>query len=132
MLTGDVLHVGLAALAVWRVTHLLAAEDGPGSSVARLRAAAGDGLWGQALDCFLCLSLWVALPVAAGFDVGWADRALLWPALSGAACLLERIGDRSGRDADAVPPARYYEGTEEKEHVLLRTTTPSGVLDRET
>ena len=52
------------ALAVWRVTHLLAAEDGPGGVLSRLRAAAGGGFWESLLGCFYCLSLWVALPFA--------------------------------------------------------------------
>jgi hypothetical protein len=56
------LIVGL--LAVWRITHLLAAEDGPGEILARLRRCAGDGFWGRLLDCFYCLSLWAAVPVA--------------------------------------------------------------------
>jgi len=41
------------------------AEDGPGDLLARLRGLAGESLWGKMLDCFYCLSLWVALPFAA-------------------------------------------------------------------
>ena len=64
----------LAVLAVWRVTHLLHAEDGPWDVVARLRGWAGDGLLGRMMDCFYCASLWVALPAAAmlGSEIGRA------------------------------------------------------------
>ena len=80
----------LGALAVWRITHLLASEDGPWDLVLRLRKAAGNGFWGHLMDCFNCISLWVALPFAFGIADGWRERLLLWPALSGAAILLER------------------------------------------
>jgi hypothetical protein len=42
----------LAALATWRVTHLLVAEDGPADVVVRLRRRAGFGWAGDVLDCF--------------------------------------------------------------------------------
>ena len=54
----------LAALATWRVTHLLASEDGPADVVARVRARLGENFWGRLMDCFYCLSLWVAAPAA--------------------------------------------------------------------
>ncbi len=84
----------VAALCVWRITHLLHAEDGPYDFLAKLRRRAGAGLFGQALACFYCLSLWLALPAALFIGAFWAQRLLLWPALSGAACLLERATTR--------------------------------------
>jgi hypothetical protein len=81
----------LVSLAVWRVTHLLAEEDGPGDVVVRLRARLGDSIAGRAMDCFFCLSLWIAAPFAvllAGDVLTWG---LTWLALSGAACLLQRV-----------------------------------------
>jgi len=82
----------LAVLATWRVTHLLASEDGPADLVVRVRARLGDGFLGRLMDCFYCLSLWVAAPLA--FLVGGrpSDWVITWLALSGAACLLERFG----------------------------------------
>ena len=80
----------VGALAVWRVTHLLNAEDGPGKILVRLRRAAGQGFWGQLLDCYYCLSLWVAAPAAFLMGLNWKQDLVLWLALSGAACLLER------------------------------------------
>ena len=86
--------VAIATLAVWRVTHLLAAEDGPWDLLARLRRRLGGGLWGDLLDCFYCLSLWLAAPAAWWIGESWAERAVLWPALSGGAILLERLTAR--------------------------------------
>ncbi|MDA0165711.1 DUF1360 domain-containing protein [Solirubrobacter ginsenosidimutans] len=81
----------LAALATWRVTHLLSEEDGPGDVVVRARARLGDSPAGALMDCFACMSVWVAAPLARTVAPRGADAALAWLALSGAACLLERI-----------------------------------------
>lgn len=54
----------IAVLAVWRGTHLLWGEDGPFEIFLRLRKLAGRGFFGELLDCFYCLSLWIALPIA--------------------------------------------------------------------
>lgn len=107
----------LGALAVWRLTHLLQAEDGPWDLVVRLRRAAGHGFWGSLLDCFYCLSLWVAAPFALLVSPDWLIRLLAWPALSAAAILLERTGQPS----PAAPPAvRYWEGEEATDELLRR------------
>jgi hypothetical protein len=80
----------LGILAVWSLTNLLVAEDGPWDAVVRLRGRAGAGLWGRLLDCFHCLSWWIAAPLALILGTGWRQRLLLWPALSAGAILLER------------------------------------------
>jgi hypothetical protein len=85
-------RVVLAILATWRITHLLASEDGPADLVVRFRARLGSGLAGKLMDCFQCLSLWVALPLAFFVSRRPLDLLLTWLALSGAACLLERVG----------------------------------------
>jgi hypothetical protein len=86
----------LAGLAAWRLTHLLALEDGPADVVVKLRVWAGSGPFGELMDCFDCLSIWVA----AGFVpfVGRrpgeqvpGERIVSWLALSGVACALQRI-----------------------------------------
>jgi hypothetical protein len=92
----DVYRFTLGVLAVWRVTHLLFAEDGPWDVIIRLRRRAGTGFWGNLLDCFYCLSLWIAAPLAVLLGSGWAERLLLWPALSAGAILLERVTTREG------------------------------------
>ena len=82
----------LAALAVWRVTHLLAFEDGPGDLIVKLRALLGDSFAGKLMDCFLCLSLWIAAPAALLVTRAALEWMLVWLALSAAACLLDRLG----------------------------------------
>jgi hypothetical protein len=77
-------------LAVWRVTHLLHAEDGPWDMSVGLRRAAGDGFFARLLDCFYCLSLWVALPIALLIGSGPAPTLVLWLGLSGGAIALNR------------------------------------------
>ena len=84
----------LGTLCVWRVTHLLNAEDGPGDIVVHLRREAGPGFFGQLLDCFYCLSVWVAAPLALLLGGKSGERILLWPALSAGAILLERLSNR--------------------------------------
>ena len=87
----SIIGLVVAALATWRITHMLLAEYGPWYIFARLRMLAGDGPIGKILDCFYCLSVWVALAFAPLLARGWLDGALVWLALSGAAILLERI-----------------------------------------
>jgi hypothetical protein len=100
-------------LVVWRITHLLQGEDGPWNLIVRLRQWAGQGFWGGLLDCFYCLSLWVALPVAALTGRGWKLCLILWPALSGGAIILERI---SAKNESAAPI--IYTEDKENENVL--------------
>jgi hypothetical protein len=91
----------VGALATWRVTHLLVAEDGPADVVVGLRRRAGDGWLGGAMDCFYCLSIWTAAPVAAAIARRPREAPLTWLALSGAACLLERLTTEKG-DLDVL------------------------------
>ncbi|HEY1927306.1 MAG TPA: hypothetical protein VGG92_07570 [Caulobacteraceae bacterium] len=92
-LSADVLvRFVLAVLAVWRVTHLLAAEDGPGGVIFHLRRRLGGGWLGELADCFNCLSLFVAAPAALFVSRQPIVWAVAWLALSGGACLLERLG----------------------------------------
>lgn len=106
----------LGCLGVWRITHLLQAEDGPFDLMVRLRRGVGDGFWGSLLDCFYCLSLWTALPFALLIGAEWKEWLLLWLAFSAGAIILQRI--TSDRHPDA-PPALFFED-KEKDHVMLR------------
>ncbi len=92
---GLLTRLTLAVLATWRITHLLSSEDGPGDAIFHLRAKLGSSFAGKLMDCFYCLSLWVAAGAAIAVTQHLVDRALVWLALSGAACLLERAtGER--------------------------------------
>jgi hypothetical protein len=95
----------LGVLCVWRITHLCQAEDGPWDVVVRIRRAAGDGFWGRLLDCFYCLSLWVAAPVACVIAQAAVERVLSWLALSAGAILLERATTERTRPAMFVEDA---------------------------
>jgi len=82
-------ELALGVLAAWRVTHLLHAEHGPWGVFARARAAATRLGLGEAFDCFYCLSVWTAIPVAVLIAPTWRERALAWLALSAGSILLE-------------------------------------------
>jgi hypothetical protein len=81
----------LAVLATWRVTHLLASEDGPADIIVRFRTLLGQSLLGTLMDCFNCLSLWVAALAALFVSRRPVEWMFCWLALSGGACLLERL-----------------------------------------
>jgi hypothetical protein len=100
------LALTLGILGVWRITHLLNAEDGPGRVLVALRKAAGSGFWGQLMDCFQCLSLWVSAPFALIIGRDRLMRGLLWLAFSAGAILLERV---TSRDEAVSPPITYTE-----------------------
>lgn len=113
----DLYRLALGVLGVWRVTHLLQAEDGPWHLVVRLRRSAGPGFWGELLDCFYCLSLWTGGGFAWVLGRNRRERVLLWPALSAGALILERV----------LPDAAAYH--EEGDHDVLweRATTATAI-----
>ena len=71
---------------------------------------AGRGFWGDLLDCFYCLSLWIAAPFACWLGDSWKERLLLWPALSAAGIMIERL---------LREPALYFETPEDDPNVVL-------------
>jgi hypothetical protein len=89
----------VAVLATWRLSHLIAREDGPFDVVVRLRMRAGDGALGHLLDCPYCLSLWIAAPLALLVATSVPDWFVAWLAISGGASLLERFGERGGEQS---------------------------------
>jgi hypothetical protein len=113
------IRFALASLAAWRITHLLAHEDGPGDVIYRLRALGGAGFWGRLLDCFYCLSIWIAAPLTPLVTTRSApDAMLVWLALSGAACLLERA---------TAPPIHF----ERPQAVVEEQTAPESVFQED-
>ncbi|MDQ3283937.1 MAG: hypothetical protein M3Q69_21240 [Acidobacteriota bacterium] len=108
MLGIDFAAAALSVLAVWRVTHLVVAEDGPWDVFAHMRrAAAAIGLE-RLVSCFYCASVWVALPFALLVERRWQALVIAIPALSGGAILCERLTARD--DAPAV----WFEEKEER------------------
>ena len=90
-------------LACWRITHLLSKEDGPFDVIYLVRKKAGAGFFGSLLDCFYCLSIWVAFPLGLWLGNNWCEKLLYWGALSGAACLLEQATTLSKNNNDDTP-----------------------------
>jgi hypothetical protein len=107
----------LAVLATWRVTHLLASEDGPADIIVRLRVLLGQTLAGKLMDCFNCLSLWIAAPAALFLTRQLLDWLFVWLAVSGAACLLDRLG----RQPVVIEPVPQF--PEGDIHHVLRSET---------
>ena len=85
-----IFHFILATLVTWRITHLIAKEDGPGQIIFFIRKWLGQGFWGQLTDCFNCLSIWVAAPLAFFTGESAALRIMVWLSLSGAAMIIEK------------------------------------------
>jgi hypothetical protein len=111
----SLLGLALGVLGVWRVTHLLHAEDGPAQVVVRLRRLLGNSVIGQAMDCFDCLSLWVAAPCVLLVAASWPERAIAWLALSAGAMVLNRVVAK----LEPPPVALYEEDSLENTHVPM-------------
>ena len=84
----------ICTLAVWRLTHLLSQEDGPFDIVIKFRKLFGQSFFGNLLDCFYCLSLWIAIPFAILLANDWLPGIIIWLGLSGGACLLFKFSDK--------------------------------------
>ena len=69
------------------------------------RKKAGAGFFGSLLDCFYCLSIWIALPFGHLARNKLVEKILVWLALSGAACLLEQATTKNNQP----PKIDYYE-----------------------
>ena len=102
------------SLCVWRITYLLQAEDGPWHMSVRLRRIVGSGFWGELLDCFTCLSLWISAPFAVIMGSNWGEKIIFWLALSAGAILFEAIIQR----LQGTPPVLYKEDEEEGNGML--------------
>ena len=101
----NILYLILSAFAVWRLTHLFNKEDGPFDIIFIVRKKAGDGFLGKLMDCFYCLSIWVALPFGIWLGQNWIEKILVWLALSGVAALLEQATTKK----DSEGTATYHE-----------------------
>ncbi len=112
-----ILSLVLAVLATWRVTHLLASEDGPGDVIFRLRRWLGESVLGALMDCFNCISLWIAIPFALFVSRQPLEWPVVWLAISGGACLLERM---VREPVPAQPVPRSVQG--DLDHVLWTET----------
>jgi hypothetical protein len=85
----------IMVIVVWRITHLISAEDGPFDLIFRLRKLLGNSFFGKLMDCFYCLSIWIGLACAwyAGNTV--MEIIILTLYYSGASILLEKITNKN-------------------------------------
>lgn len=84
----------LLTLAVYRVSHMLAYEDGPFDVFARMRGAVGQASWiGRGLHCVLCLSFWLSLVVFFLLYpvVGVVMGVVAWQAVAGGVLVLHKV-----------------------------------------
>lgn len=81
----------LASLAVYRLSRMITDEEGPFSIFTKLRALFLPTDWfGRGLECIMCLSVWVALPIALWIDWSSDFWPLTWLALSGVTVILRK------------------------------------------
>ena len=95
MITISIQAFLLCVLAVWRICHLLSQEDGPFDSIIKFRKLLGQGFFGNLLDCFYCLSIWISIPFAVWLCNEWLEGIVTWLALSGSACILFKITEKN-------------------------------------
>ena len=88
---GFAARFALGSLATWRLTHLLAEEDGPADLVLKARAKLGRSRAGELMDCVYCLSIWIAAPISLGVTRRQSELPFTWLGLSAATCLIERL-----------------------------------------
>lgn len=112
----------LAILATWRVSHLIASEDGPFDVIVRLRQRAGDGVLGQLMDCPYCLSLWIAAPLALLLADSAGAWCVAWLAISGGSSLLEKLS-RSPGPRNLAAESTLFSLNGDSDDVMLRTKT---------
>ncbi len=80
----------IASLATWRISRMIAIEEGPFSVFAWLRGWADphQATWiGRGLQCVMCISFWIALIIAVVLQVGIIE----WLAIAGGAAALHRL-----------------------------------------
>lgn len=85
----------LAALATYRLSRLIADEEGPWSVFSRLRDLTPEGTNARrGVECIMCVSVWAAAPVALWLgligDIPWRLAPLVWLALSAVTVLIRK------------------------------------------
>lgn len=100
----DAMLLTIGILTTWRITHLFQAEDGPKDLLLGFRKLFGQSLMGELLDCFYCLSIWIAFPIAYALTETWSHSLWLWPTFSAGASLLHKLTSRQ-----LVAPMYYEE-----------------------
>ncbi len=89
----DALTFAITVLAVWRVSLLITADEGPFSVLETLRSKIdpNQATWlGRGVRCVGCVSFWVSLAAALLLRAS----ALEWLGMAGGALLVHRIAMR--------------------------------------
>lgn len=97
-------HFVLSVFAAWRITHLISKEDGPFDLIYRIRKHIGQGFFAKLLDCFYCLSIWVAIPFGIWIGTTVVEKIVCIIAVSGAACIIQKIIENNKPN-----PPQYFE-----------------------
>jgi hypothetical protein len=84
----------LFVIIVWRVTHLVRAEDGPFDLLLKIRNVLGKSVIGSLVGCFYCLSIWVGLAAALIEGDSLREIIILTLYYSGASLLLEKMTNK--------------------------------------
>jgi hypothetical protein len=85
----------ILVIAVWRLTHLIGAEDGPFDLIIKLRKLLGTSLFGKLMDCFYCLSIWIGLLTAWYIGNNVEEIIILCLYYSGSSILLEKLTNKN-------------------------------------
>jgi hypothetical protein len=81
----------IVLLATYRLSHMIAMEDGPFDMFATARDAIGQASWvGRGFHCALCLSFWLSLPMAWVIVSDFDALAFTWLGIAGACLVLHR------------------------------------------
>jgi hypothetical protein len=85
----------IMVIVVWRLTHLICAEDGPFDLIIKLRKLLGNSFFGKLMDCFYCLSIWIGLLCALYEGDNVWEIIILTLYYSGASLLLEKLTNKN-------------------------------------
>ncbi len=87
--------LGLSVLAIYRLSYLIAKEDGPFDLFIALRHRAGQHNWfGRGLHCVLCISFWISFLPA--FWLFWSrpvNVVVGWFGIAGGVLILYKVLD---------------------------------------
>ncbi len=85
----------LSVLAVYRLSYLIAKEDGPFDMFYAMREKIGQESWiGRGLHCVLCISFWLSLiPAVILFYEYDINFGLGWFGIAGAVLVLYKVFD---------------------------------------
>jgi hypothetical protein len=91
----EIVKYFVISIVVWRVTHLITAEDGPFDLILKFRKLLGNSFLGKLMDCFYCASVWVGLAAVLCISRNWVDILILTFYYSGTAVIIEKLTNRS-------------------------------------